>query len=276
MITEKIIMDMVREEMAAGRLILPTLPDVALSIGEIISREDVNAARVAQEIAKDPATAARLLAAANCTGVRGAGKAVDNLAAAITRLGFGLTRTLVNRITMEQMFCARSGALNQMMKTIWSCSLEVAALSRVLSRQCAALNTETAMLAGLVHLVGVLPIIRLIDLHHKIENEAPQIEQTIFKLQADVGQLVLKAWKLPPDLVAIPQMAYQFDRRHEGPADYGDVINVAILMLNHQRQEVDRTRVPAFSALGMNAEIEVMEMPKVQEAYEKSLDMLGG
>lgn len=274
MTSEQNLMQMVAEEMASGRLVLPTLPEVALSIGDMIRRDDVDVDRIAREISKDPAIAARLLSAANHVGVRGAGKAADNLKMAITRLGFNLTRALVSRISMEQMFCAKSARLNQIMKRTWTRSLEVAALSRVLATHCTRLSSETAMLAGLIHQVGVLPIIRLFDGLQKNEDSDAQIELSIQQLQAQVGTLVLQKWGFPPELVAIPAAACDFLRNHEGVADYGDVICVAIMQLNMGGTEVRREQVPAFAKLGIGHEVEILEMPNVHEAYEKSIEML--
>ena len=264
--------------MAAGRLILPTLPEVALAIDAIIGREDADVARVAREIAKDPATSARLLAAANSVAMRGAGKAADHLMMSITRLGLPLTRVLVNRIAMEQMFCARSASLNQIMKKTWTRSLETAALSRVLAQQYTKLNPETAMMAGLIHLVGVLPIIRLLDQHHQGGNESLHNEETIFKLQAGIGQLVLKLWKLPDELAQIPNIAGRFAYSHDNHAEYGDVLNVAIIELNHTNlhTNIDRSQIPAYQQLGIKADADVLKIQKVQDAYKQSLEMLTG
>lgn len=267
------IADTIAEEMAEGRLPIPTLPEVALAISNIM-RNDPNAVHVAQVIAKDPATTARLLAAANCVGIRGAGKVADNLIVAIPRLGFHLTRVLVNRIAMEQMFYARSSVLNKITKKIWSNSLEISALCHVLAKNFTKLNGETAMMVGLVHMVGALPIIRMLDFRQMGESDVPRIEETIAKHQAVVGQLVLKKWQFPKDLIAIPAIAGDYSRVHDGPADYGDVLNVAIAQLNHKNETLDSSQIPAFAKLGIDTSTTLWGMPDIRGAYIQDLEML--
>ena len=273
--TEINIADTIAVEMAEGRLPIPTLPEVALAISNIM-RTDPNAVHVAQVIAKDPATTARLLAAANSAGIRGAGNVADNLIMAIPRLGFHLTRVLVNRIAMEQMFCARSAVLNQVIKKIWSNSLEISALCHVLAKNFTKLNGETAMMVGLVHRVGALPIIRLLDFREMHESDLSHIEETIAAHQAEVGQLVLKKWQFPKDLLTIPTIAGDFSRSHDGPADYGDVLNVAMAQLNHQNATLDSSQIPAFKKLGIDTDTTIWGMPNIRGAYMQDLEMLVG
>jgi HD-like signal output (HDOD) protein len=264
----------IREEFAAGRLVLPTLPEVAMRIGEIVRTGDADAAKVAAEVAKDPAIASRLLSVANSASVRGAGPAVSTLRLAITRLGFSLTRVLVSQLAMKQLFSARSPVLRRIMHDTWQQSLEVAALSQVLAAR-VHLYTETAMLGGLMHRVGVLPIAKLLDQHPQLIHDKPTAQEAIDLLHPHVGSLVLKAWKFPDELVSVPRAAFDFAREHDGPADYADVVCVSML-LTAPPDGVDRAAVPAFARVGVSADVESVEMSGMQDGYGRNLELLGG
>ncbi|WP_169577434.1 HDOD domain-containing protein [Sinimarinibacterium sp. CAU 1509] len=271
-------MSRIAAEMAAGRLTLPSLPEAAATVGELVRREDVTAARLAAEIGKDPALAARLLRVANSAAVSGSGPPAESLTRAITKLGFNLTRALVSRMAIEQMFHPKSPALKAYMRRIWRQSLEVAALSRVLAERLTILEPDTAMLAGLVHLVGVLPIVRLVDDHPELVRSEAELETAIAHMHQAVGRFVLKVWKFPPELVEVPVLANDFLRHHDGPADYADVVSVSLLQLRGDAAgvltEVDPGRVPAIAKLGLRPEAEVLEMPDLRGAYERTTLLL--
>lgn len=264
---------MVRDEFAAGRLVLPTLPDVATRISQIVRTPKADAGTVADEIAKDPAIASRLLSVANSASVRGAGPAVGTLRSAITHLGFDLTRVLVSQMAMKQLFQARSPTLRRVMEDCWSRSQEVAALCQVLALR-TQLSGETAMLAGLIHLVGVLPVVKLLDRHPHLIRDPAAAKQAIAQLNPLVASLVLMAWKFPEDLVNVPKAAFDWTRAHEGPADYADLVSAAIL-LTGAPEGVDRNQVPAFAKTGISPEVENVEMSGMLDAFGRNLEILG-
>jgi HD-like signal output (HDOD) protein len=59
---------------------------------------------------------------------------------------------------MEQIFHARSDVVEQKMRDVWRRSLEVAGVSYALCRR-HPLKPDQAALGGLVHQIGVLPIL---------------------------------------------------------------------------------------------------------------------
>src|SRR5688572_1435162 len=82
------------DALTQDRLTLPTLPEVAMRISQATQDERTTASRLANEIARDPAIAVRLLRVANSSALCG-GRKIDNLQQAITRLGMPLVRSLV-------------------------------------------------------------------------------------------------------------------------------------------------------------------------------------
>src|SRR3546814_6060853 len=55
----------VLDALARDKLVLPTLPEIALHVRQLAQREDVSAAALALELQKDPALSVRLLRVAN-------------------------------------------------------------------------------------------------------------------------------------------------------------------------------------------------------------------
>lgn len=274
------VLELVTSAIERNSLTLPTLPDVALAVGHTIGREQADASGVAREIARDPGIAAGLLRVANCAAIAGSGRKVDNLAFAVARLGFARTRVVVNRLAMAQMFQARNPALKESLRNTWNRSLEVAALSKVLASHCTRLNADTATLAGLVHLVGVLPIATVLD-QQKNLGQALNMEElsaAIDELHPHVGHLVLDAWGFPQELLCVPAQAFDFRRRHGGDADYADVVSVAILQLHAVYEEAriphNREEIPALEKMGLGPEVEVLDIPGLLEDHGECLQQL--
>lgn len=254
------------------RLTLPTLPEIAVRISHLTQQEDVTAARLAQEIGKDPAMAVRLLRVANSASQSGGGRRIENVQQAIARLGLELTRLLVSGLAIEQMFTAKSLLLKERLRRSWARSVEVAALAQVLAAHCTLLKPELALLAGLVHEVGVLPLIKFAETDPQLADSPPLLEGLIERLHPRVGKLVLQAWNFPEELVDVPQACRDFARHHDGPADHADVVMVAILQSQAGRDRslarVDRGAVPAFAKLDLNPALDVFDLEGVQDEYD--------
>lgn len=265
------------DALTQDRLTLPTLPEVAMRVGQISRDDKVTAARLATEISRDPAIAVRLLRVANSSAMR-SGKRVDNLQLAVTRLGMGLVRSLVAGLALEQLFFSRSMALKERLHRSWSSSLEVAALSQVLASHCTVLRPELAMLAGLVHEIGSLPVIQVAEQLGEPLPPLEQLDKVLRNLQPKVGRMVLQAWDFPPELVEVPAGWMDFSREHDGPADYVDVVTVAALQSRQHREGrlagIDRSRVPAFAKLDLNPEVDVFELEGLHDDYRENYSAL--
>jgi HD-like signal output (HDOD) protein len=277
MLQEERLYRAVVDALTQDRLTLPTLPEVAMRISQATQDERTTASRLATEIARDPAIAVRLLRVANSSAMCG-GRKIDNLQQAITRLGMPLVRSLVTGLALEQLFFSRSPALKERLRRTWSHSLEVAALAQVLAVHCTMLRPELALLAGLAHEIGALPVIRVAESFSEELPDAAGFDRVIRNLQPRVGRMVLQAWDFPDELVEVPSKWIDFARTHEGPADYIDVVTVAALQSHQHRQGrlsgIDRARVPAFLKLDISPEVDVFEIEGVQEKYEESRSAL--
>lgn len=264
------------EALDSDRLTLPTLPDVALRIRQQCENPDGTAAQLSAELARDPAMAARILRVAG-SAMMGASRKIDSLQQAITRLGREMTRQLVTAFAVEQAFACKSPELKLRLRSQWSQSIEVAAMARVLAAHFTKLKPDLAMLAGLIHDIGALALIRIADQQPQPPGPA-EIEQIIERFSARVGGLVVRTWDFPQELLYVPSQATDFHRWHEGAPDYSDVVSVALLQCDAAGAKkwwsLDRSGVPAFARLGLSATVETMEMQGVSDDFAESRQML--
>ncbi len=256
------------------RLTLPTLPEVALRIQDLLRCDEVSITRVVKEIQTDPALTVRLIRVANSAAVRG-GRNVDSIQQAVTRLGLEYTRLLVNGLVLEQMFRSGDSTLRERLRRCWCDSVEVAALARAVASQCTLLQPEMAMLGGLVHRIGTLPILRMAEVHADAIPSPEALDEVIAELGPKVGRMVLRAWHFPPELVELPMTWPQLDRDHAAATDYADVVIVAVTRLRSEYEQHSAIeRLPTFAKLDLATDFELGEGGPLAMHYRESLGLL--
>ncbi|PHS18561.1 MAG: histidine kinase [Kangiella sp.] len=260
------------------RLTLPTLPEVALKIRDAANNPDVTSNSLAGVIAQDAALAARIIKVANSPLLRGA-VSVDNLQLAITRMGISFVRNLATGLAMEQMFQATHDAVDKRLRASWEHSLEVASISHVLASNFTKLKPDQATLAGLVHQIGVLPILTLAEENPQILEKEAVLDKIIERLHGKVGRAIMKAWEFPAELLEVPLGCLDFTRNPPGSADYVDVVTVAKIQCyteeNTPYPDLDTDKIPAFAKLGLGGSAEVHFVDAIAEEVEEARHAFG-
>jgi HD-like signal output (HDOD) protein len=237
------------------RLLLPTLPEAALKVRDIAQSEDSAIVDLVKVISNDTALSARLIRVSNSPLFRG-NRAIENLNMAVNRLGMTYTSSLAMGLAMEQMFQATSDMIDKRMRATWQASIEVAGICHVLAKNYTGLKPEQATLAGMVHLIGMLPVLRYIE-DNDIEISGIVLDEIIAELHPQIGATILKRWDFPADLQDVPLFYNQFDRSPAN-ADYSDLVMVANLQrvagTDHPWAQMDWSTISAFERLGLDPE----------------------
>src|SRR5690606_18993880 len=140
------------------KLILPTLPEVALRVREVAENPRSSVQQLASVISNDAALSARIIRVCNSPVMRGS-RTINDLNMAVSRLGMTYSANLATGLAMEQMFQATSDMIDRRIRESWQHSTEIAGICHVLAQHFTKLRPDQAMLAGLVHQIGVLPIL---------------------------------------------------------------------------------------------------------------------
>ena len=206
-----------------NQIMLPELPEVAMRIRQAIRNDDVNLQQVSKLIQMDPAITARLIQIANSPLHRG-NSPIEDCRAAISRLGLTATQEIVTCLAMQNLFSGANQRIQQQVRDIWIHSCRVAAFSYVLARVTPGLNEDKAMLAGLIHDIGVLPILYYAAEYPQLLNEPAMLQAIITKMRGVLGKAILTKWKFEKMLISIPENAENWFRQHEGSLDYSDIV----------------------------------------------------
>lgn len=246
---EQAIVAEIHDALEANRLDLPTLPDMAIKIQNLIDDPNVSADKIVNLLSSDPAISMYIIKAANTAALSNI-TPVSNLRNAISRLGYRMLRSIVMNVTMTKLFQARSPLVNQQLKALWKHSREVAAISYVLAQQQRHLKPDQAMLAGLVHDIGALPLYLYADRYHAHLDQTT-LEGLIRKFSTVIGTRLLQSWNFPDELVDVVAGHENLQRTSDSNlADYVDVVTMANLQMPGSVKLVAWKNVNAAERLG--------------------------
>ena len=186
---------------------LPTLPIVALQIGEVIHDKNVSVDQVARILRTDPATSAKLLRLVNSSyfGIPGG---VSDVAKAIPFIGFNTLYQLVLSIgVLDTLQASVSGGFDP--RALWLHSLTVATAARELAGEIKVADAGACFTAGLLHDMGKIALAK-ISPDRFAEACAMVSEQGIAQEEAErlsglaphdrVGAHLAKQWRFPANL----------------------------------------------------------------------------
>jgi HD-like signal output (HDOD) protein len=268
MYDQKAFLAELRSAIDRNQVTLPTLPEVALRVRDAAERENSNAQTIADIVTTDAAVSARLLQVANSPLYRGR-VPIESVQMAVARLGVRLVRSLVVSLAMRQMFQATSDTLDRRFRQIWENSVQVAAISRVLAKPLKHLDTDQAMLAGLIHDIGALPILVHAESKDDIADDEVLLDLLLARLSPIIGRLILESWDFPSTLVAVTEHYSDFTYDGGPQADYVDVVMVArlqsLLGSGHPDASLNWSEIRAFDKVGLAPDVEVLELEGAEE-----------
>lgn len=261
------------DDLNKNRVVLPTLPEVAVQVRKLVNDPNTTARQLSRLIGTDPALTARLLKVVNSPLYRGQEK-IDNIQTAVTRLGAAQVRNLVTALVMQQLYQAKgTHHTRQRLKSLWSHSAKVAALSYVIARRFTRLQPDQAMLGGLIHDIGVLPILRRAEAYPQLANDPEALEEVIKHLHTIIGPFIMDEWNFSPELVAVTSQHEDLWRSEGSEVSYVDVVVVAnlhsYLGTQHYLTKSDWTKIPAFGKLGLNPEESISTLEAAREELQE-------
>lgn len=216
------------DDAKAGRLDLPSPPDLGIRIGRAIDNPDTSNEQVSRIIQLDPALTTRLIQVANSPLYSGLGK-ISNCNTAVTRLGLATTRNLVISFLLKNLFRNKSPLLQKSMDEVWRNSTKVAAISSVLAKVTPRMDVGRAMLAGLIHQIGAIAIINDAKRHTELTNDPVALRSAVEHLSPEIGAIILEQWNFEADLVDVVLNSTNWMRDEESNPSYTDLVLIAKL-----------------------------------------------
>jgi putative nucleotidyltransferase with HDIG domain len=182
---------------------LPTLPVVALQIGEVVHSKNASVNQVAEILRSDPATSAKLLRLVNSPyfGIPGG---VSDVARAIPFVGFNTLYQLVLRIGVLDTLGTQSAATEG--RALWIHSLTVGTIARELAAEVKCNEAGACFTAGLLHDMGKIALAKvepakLAAAFRTMRDEGITLEAAEKRHglvpHDKVGSMLARQWKFP-------------------------------------------------------------------------------
>jgi putative nucleotidyltransferase with HDIG domain len=275
---------------------LPTLPMVALRLGELIHARRSSVQQVAEVLRSDPSLSAKLLRLVNSAyfGIPGG---VTDVARAIPFVGFNTIYQLVLSVSVLETLKTPGGRQFDP-RALWLHSLAVASAARVIGEEIRHADPGSLFTAGLLHDMGKIALAKVTP-DAFINATALAREEGISSVEAErrvglpghdrVGSDLARRWRLPAAL-AVPIEAHHAVVRPElrerlvGPhRTAAEVIAVADLIsqdvsatagVGEGRRPLDPATAALLDALGIGTtDLEAL-YSKVMAQLERSRPFL--
>lgn len=220
-------------EMSAGKIEIPSFPDVAVRIRKVLADENCDTSQVAKVVGAEPAMAARLLQVANSAALNPNGMRITELKTAIARIGFANVRSVSLAYAMDQIKNAPALLpIRKPLNELWERSVKVAAMAYVVARRWTKINADKAMLAGLMHGMGRVYILTRAVKHPALFSDAESYQQIVRDWNTSIAKAVLESWEIAPDIIDAVAHYEDIEREGQGSPDLTDVLTIANLLVS--------------------------------------------
>jgi len=278
--TIKEFVDQLRKDIARNKIKLPTLPNISLEALVVVNDDSSRVGDVAEVVAKDTAIATRLIKYANSPIYRGVNP-VTTIKGAITRIGFEKVKNAILTLAMKEVYTTNNKTLQKRMERLWEHSMDVGSRCAIIAKNFEHLDQEEALLAGLIHDIGAIPILLKAADYEVLTSNETNLDKIITPLHSAIGRDMLKVWKFDPRMVqvAAEHENLQRDPGDDEPVDYVDIVQVANIMsyegTDHPQARIDRSKIPAFRRVNYQPPVEEQEeVEEVEQEIEELKDIL--
>ncbi|MDT8407507.1 MAG: HDOD domain-containing protein [Methylococcales bacterium] len=228
------------------KLQIPTIPDVAFKIRKAINDPSANNSKIAKVVQIDPTITARLIRIANSPLYRGR-RTIESCPEALTRMGLKAAQDIITSFALKTVFQAKTPLVRKRMAELWHHSSYVAAISAVFAHKLRGFDPDKAMLAGLIHDIGTVPILTFVDSIPGHDLDLRQLQETIRLLRVEIGVFILQQWDFGEDFQDVVRHAEHWRRDSGGSADYADIVMLS--QLHSYIGKVDSKKLPQLDML---------------------------
>jgi len=274
--------------MVQGLVKVSSLPSIYLKIESAVNNEKTSSHDIARIVSEDTALASRVLRLANSAMFNFPSR-ISTITQAVTIIGTRQLKDLILACSVTSVFKDMPSDLVNM-ESFWRHSIACAVAARVLSQLRRDNNVESAFVAGLLHDIGRLILVRELgaEMRQCIEQAKEKslhldhVERETFGFDhALLGGLLLKVWKLPPQLVDATYYHHTPSKSMSYPieASYVHIANLLVSMLclgTSGDKMIPKLDHAAWTCLGFNVEIVDNVVEEVNKQYHGAVDFVLG
>lgn len=273
--TSLALFDEITQLFKSKSITLPSLPEIALYINAALEKEDVSTSKLSKIIQMDPVIAARVVQVAN-SPLYGNSKS-DSIQDALARIGIDGVRTIVMGVVLRDLFMPNTQLVIDTMTKFYEHSIRTGVICYALAKKLPGFNRDQAFMAGILHDIGVVPILVVADRHPQIAEKANTLAAVLNHLKSYIGGMVLQQWDFTDKFIEVAKHAYDWNRKVE-TADYCDLVQVALmhshLVGGEKIKGPELSELAAFKRLGFDKVNPVDNIQTLKELSLRIKDMI--
>jgi HD-GYP domain-containing protein (c-di-GMP phosphodiesterase class II) len=191
------------QKFSAGKIVPPAMPQVVLELRRMIKRQDSSVKDLADVLEKDPVISLRLISVAKSPAYKGYGD-VRSVQAAIPRLGFKETLSIVVAISNKSLYEAKHPQYRLLFDKMWVHSLATAYTAKLIGQSLLLDDPENLFLMGLIHDVGKVVLLRAFaDLPQAKGLNYDMIVSATQDAHQPIGVMLVKRWGFGDDMARV-------------------------------------------------------------------------
>jgi HD-like signal output (HDOD) protein len=239
-----------------------------MRLRELLRSDESSIGDIARVVMLDPLLASKVMQVANSAALNPAGAPVNDIPAAVLRIGSNNVRNLAMAIAMQQLRTYKEmKPYDQMCDRFLQHCRQVAAICFVLAREFSRVSPDTAMFAGLVHDIGLFYLTYRVAGRADFQIEHNELLALLTDWHGSIGHAVLSAMGIPENIQAA--VAHHGEPRQvDQLRELGDILYVGNQLA--RRAGVDNTEFEFAEELADEATIR--DFPRYVETLAAKAD----
>jgi len=233
------------ETLMQGDIKTPHLPNIAIKFNQA-AQQGSDIKEITKIINLDPVIAAKLIQVVNSPIYRLPHPITNNFDA-INRLGLQTTRNLVTAFSMKDLIKCEKPDIKRHIQNTWMQSIKISSISCILAQLTKKVDPDEALLAGLLHNIGALPILAFADSLPEDSYQSVDIDLCINEMQGQIGTIILEKWGFPDQLKQIPLQSTNWFGDDGDDLGLNDIVLLA--KYHHLLNNISDTKLPLISTL---------------------------
>lgn len=269
-------------ELNEDTLVLPRLPELVGIIGTSLGDDSTASIEdIAHAISHDAIMSAMVLRAANSTKYTKNHKTgILTVYDAVNCIGIGKVRGMVVADATRKCFSSDDVMGSRVLREYWKHSVEVGSIAAVLCGKHRHLDPETAMISGVLHDIGVIPVIEYLAMNRGniiLGNDVAKYEIIRMVVEAthvEIGKQIAINWLLPSEISDAISTHHQLDAGClTGDVQYKDLITLCDAFDEHNEGQTSKEKFNTISVvqkLGMCSDSLTIH---IRSQYDESSDI---
>ncbi|MCM2679904.1 HDOD domain-containing protein [Echinimonas agarilytica] len=220
-----------KDKLARDVLVIPSLPEVAMSVCDAVESDEMSLRDIGELISRDAGMAARMIKLSN-SALFGAQVKAITIQDAANRIGLKAIRTIALAMAMEQLYVSQNEVVFELLENNWKRAMQVACSASALlslNRSASHIDMEVITLAGVVHNIGVLPVLFEMERLPKVSSDVDLMVKVAHSLKAEIGMRLLEKWDFDPSILcAVKELTVGVPPK-SGPLNVADFICAAAI-----------------------------------------------